>query len=109
MKRLFVLLLALLPVWAWAQKELIIEGPNDKVAPVVMKVTSDFEPEEGLLRLTLTGDDTSESNALWLLQEGTNYGQLEKVFKQNEGKLSLSSFAKEQMKFMNLGDRKSVV
>ena len=105
MKRLFVLLLALLPVWAWAQKELIIEGPNDKVAPVVMKVTSDFEPEEGLLRLTLTGDDTSESNALWLLQEGTNYGQLEKVFKQNEGKLSLSSFAKEQMKFMNLGEK----
>lgn len=105
MKRLFVLLLALLPVWAWAQKELIIEGPNDKVAPVVMKVTSDFEPEEGLLRLTLTGDDTSESNALWLLQEGTNYGQLEKVFKQNEGKLALSSFAKEQMKFMNLGEK----
>ena len=105
MKRLFVLLLGLLPVWAWAQKEMTIEGPNDKVAPVVLKVTSDFDPEKGALRLTLIGDDTSECNMLWLLQEATSYGQLEKYFKQNEGKLSLSSFVKEQMKFMNLGEK----
>ena len=105
MKRLFVLLLGLLPVWVWAQKEMTIEGPNDKVAPVVLKVTSDFDPEKGALRLTLIGDDTSECNMLWLLQEATSYGQLEKYFKQNEGKLSLSSFVKEQMKFMNLVEK----
>lgn len=105
MKKGFLLLLAMLPLWAWAQREMVIEGPNDKVAPVVLKVTSDFDPEKGVLRLALTGDDTSESNALWLLEEGTNYGQLEKVFKQNEGKLSLSSFVKEQMKFLNLSEK----
>ena len=105
MKRLFVLLLGLIPVLAWAQKEMVVEGPNDKVAPVVLKVASDYDPEKGLLKLTLTGDDTAESNALWLLQEGTGYGKLEKYFKQNEGKLSLSSFVKEQMKFMNLGEK----
>ena len=96
MKKGFLLLLAMLPLWAWAQREMVIEGPNDKVAPVVLKVTSDFDPEKGVLRLALTGDDTSESNALWLLEEGTNYGQLEKVFKQNEGKLSLSSLSRSR-------------
>ena len=105
MKKGILLLLAMLPAWVWAQKELVIEGPNDKVAPVVLKVSSDFDPEKGQLRLILTGDDTSECNALWLLQEGTSFGRLEKYFKQNDGKLSLSSFAKEQMKFMNLGEK----
>lgn len=98
-------MMAMLPIWVWAQKEMVIEGPNDKVAPVVLKVASDYDSEKGQLRLTLIGDDTSESNMLWLLQEGTSYGKLEKYFKQNEGKLSLSSFVKEQMKFMNLGEK----
>ena len=105
MKRLFVLMLVMFPIWVWAQKEMTIEGPNDKVAPVVLKVTSDFDPEKGDLKIVITGDDTSECNMLWLLQEATSYGQLEKYFKQNEGKLSLSSFVKEQMKFMNLGEK----
>lgn len=105
MKRVVVLLLAMFPVWAWAQKELVIEGPNDKVAPVTFQVTSDFDQENGTLRLTLTGDDTAEANALWLLQEATGYDVLDKYFKKNEGKLSLSSFAKEQMSFMNLWEK----
>ena len=98
-------MLVMFPIWVWAQKEMTIEGPNDKVAPVVLKVTSDFDPEKGDLKIVITGDDTSECNMLWLLQEATSYGQLEKYFKQNEGKLSLSSFVKEQMKFMNLGEK----
>ena len=105
MKKIFVLMLAMLPVWAWAQKELVIEGPNDKVAPVTLKVTSDFDQEKGTLRLTFIGDDTAETNALWLLQEATSYGKLDKFFKDNEGKLSFTSFAKEQMKFMNLSEK----
>ncbi len=95
----------LLPVWALAQKSIIIEGPNDKVASVTLQVKSDFDQEKGILRLTITGDDTAESNALWLLQEPTLYGKLDKYFKQNDGKLSYSSFVKEQMKFMSLDER----
>lgn len=98
-------MLAMLPLWVWAQRELTIEGPNDKVASVVLKVTSDFDQEKGTLRLTLLGDDTAETNTLWLLQEPTGYGKLDKYFKQNEGKLSLTSFVKEQIKFMNLGEK----
>lgn len=98
-------LLLLLPVWVWAQKELVIEGPNDKVAPVTLQVKSDFDQEKGILKLTFSGDNTSESNALWFLQEATSYRNLTKYFKKLEGRLSLSSFAKEQIKFMNLGEK----
>lgn len=105
MKKVFIVILALLPVWVLAQKEMVIEGPNDKVAPVTLQVKSDFDQEKGILKLTFTGDNTSECNALWLLQEATLYGRLEKYFKQNEGRLSFSSFAKEQVKFMNLGEK----
>lgn len=103
--RILTLMLLLLPVWVWAQKAITIEGPNDKVAPVTIQVKSDFDQEKGVLRLTFTGDDTSECNALWLLQDATSFGKLDKYFKQNEGKLSVSSFAKEQMKFMNLSEK----
>ena len=105
MKRLFVFILVLLPLWSLAQKSLVIEGPNDKVAVVTLQVKSDFDQEKGILRLTITGDDTAESNALWLLQDPTLYGKLDKYFKQNDGKLSYSSFVKEQMKFMSLDER----
>ena len=105
MKKIVVFILMLLPVWALAQKTIVIEGPNDKVASVTMQVKSDFDQEKGVLRLTITGDDTAESNALWLLQEPTLYGKLDKYFKQNDGKLSYSSFVKEQMKFMSLDER----
>ncbi len=105
MKKIIVLLLVMFPVWVWAQKELVIEGPNDQVAPVTLKVTSDFDQEKGTLRLTFVGDDTAETNALWLLQDATSYGKLDKYFKENEGRLSFTSFAKEQMKFMNLSEK----
>lgn len=105
MKRIIVFILVLLPLWALAQKNLVIEGPNDKVAVVTLQVKSDFDQEKGILRLTITGDDTAESNALWLLQEPTLFGKLDKYFKQNDGKLSYSSFVKEQMKFMSLDER----
>lgn len=105
MKRIIVFILVLLPLWALAQKTIVIEGPNDKVASVTMQVKSDFDQEKGILRLTITGEDTAESDALWLLQEPTLYGKLDKYFKQNDGKLSYSSFIKEQMKFMGLDER----
>ena len=103
--RLLILLLLLLPIWTWAQQELVIEGPNDKVADVKLQVKSDFDQDKGVLKLTITGDDTSECNAIWFLQEPTLFGKLVKYFKQNEGKLSISPFDKEQMKFMNLGEK----
>lgn len=103
--RLLTLILLALPVLTWAQKELVIEGPNDQVASVVLQVKSDFDQDQGILRLVFIGDDTSECNALWLLQDATPFGKLDKYFKQNDGKLSVSSFAKEQMKFMNLGEK----
>ncbi len=105
MKRLIVCILALLPFWAWAQKEIVIEGPNDKVASVTLQVKSEFDQTKGLLKLVFTGDDTSECNTLWLLQDATVYGKLDKYFKQNDGKLSFSSFVKEQMKFMGLSEK----
>lgn len=105
MKRIVLFILVLLPLWALSQKSLVIEGPNDKVAVVTLQVKSDFDQEKGILRLTITGDDTAESNALWLLQEPTLFGKLDKYFKQNDGKLSYSSFVKEQMKFMSLDER----
>ena len=104
-KTLLILVLLLVPAFLWAQKELVIEGPNDKVAPVTLQVKSDFDQDKGILRLSITGDDTSEANALWLLQDPTVYDKLDKYFKQNEGKLSVSSFAKEQLKFMNLTEK----
>lgn len=105
MKRIIIFILAMLPLWALAQKEVVIEGPNDKVASVTLQVKSDFDQEKGTLKLTFTGDNTSESNALWFLQEATGYGKLSKYFKQHEGKLRLSSFAKEQIQFMNLSEK----
>lgn len=106
MKRHFLILVFLLsPVLLWAQKELVIEGPNDKVASVTLQVKSEFDQDKGILKLSVTGDDTSEANALWLLQDPTVYDKLDKYFKQNDGKLSISSFAKEQMKFMNLTEK----
>ena len=105
MKHILITLLLLLPVWSWAQQELVIEGPNDKVAPVTLQVKSDFDAAKGILKLTLIGDDTDECNALCLLQEATAFGNLEKYFKQQEGKLSISAFAKEQLKFMNLTEK----
>lgn len=108
MKRQFltlVLVFILAPVLLWAQKVLVIEGPNDKVASVTLQVKSEFDQDKGILKLSVTGDDTSEANALWLLQDPTVYDKLDKYFKQNDGKLSISSFAKEQMKFMNLTEK----
>lgn len=105
MKNTLLFFLFLLPAVAWAQKDLVIEGPNDKVASVTLQVKSDFDQDKGMLKLTITGDNTAESNALWILQEACVYAKLEKYFKQNEGKLSVSSFAKEQIKFMNLGEK----
>lgn len=104
-KRLLTLVLFLLPILSWAQKEWVIEGPNDMVAPVTLEVKSDFDQDKGILKLSITGDDTSETNALWFLQDATVYEKLDKYFKQNEGKLSVSAFAKEQMKFMNLSEK----
>ena len=99
------MVLFLVPVLLWAQKELVIEGPNDKVASVTLQVKSEFDQDKGVLKLSITGDDTSEANALWLLQDPTVYDKLDKYFKQNEGRLTISSFAKEQMKFMNLTEK----
>lgn len=105
MKPILITLLLLFSAWGWAQQEIVIEGPNDKVAVVKLQVKSDFDAGKGILKLTLTGDDTEECNALCLLQEATPFGNLEKYFKQQEGKLSISSFAKEQMKFLNLSEK----
>lgn len=105
MKHILFTLLLLFPALGWAQQELVIEGPNDKVAPVTLQVKTDFDAVKGVLKLTLTGDDTDECNALCLLQEATTFGELEKYFKQQESKLSVSAFAKEQMKFMNLTEK----
>lgn len=104
MKRLLLFLL-LSPALAWAQKTLVIEGPNDKVAPVVLQVKTDFDQDKGILTITMTGDDTAEANALWLLQDNIGYSSLDKYAKQQEGKLSVSSFAKEQISFMNLKEK----
>lgn len=105
MKKIYIFILFFIPLWAMAQKSIVIEGPNDQVAPVTLQVKSDFDQEKGILRLTITGDDTAECNALWLLQEPTPFGKLDGYFKQHDGKLSVSSFAKEQMKFMNLTEK----
>ena len=105
MKNVVLYLLLLLPAMAWAQKDLVIEGPNDKVAPVTLQVKSDFDQDKGVLKLTITGDNTDECNALWLLEDATSFGTLEKYFKQHDDKLKISSFAKEQVKFMNLADK----
>lgn len=105
MKRIVFYALLLLPTWVWGQRELVIEGPNDKVAPVVLQVKSDFDQDKGILKLTITGDDTAESNALWLMEAPTPYNGLEKYFKGQQGKLKFSSFFKEQMKFMNLSGK----
>ena len=92
----------LLPALVWGQKELVIEGPNDKVAPIVLQVKSDYDQDKGILKLSITGDNTAESNALWLLETPTDYDELEKCFKKQQGKLKISNFVKEQVKFMNL-------
>ena len=91
-----------------AQQTLVIEGPNDKVAPVTLQVKTDFDQEHGILQVTFTGDDTDEANTLWILNDATVYGRLNKAFSENGGKLSLSSFAKEQFEFMNLKDKTAV-
>ena len=70
MKKLLYLIL-LLPAMAWAQKDLVIEGPNDKVASVNLQVKSDFVQDKGTLKITISGDNTAESNALWLLGDAT--------------------------------------
>ena len=49
MKRMLFFALLLLPVWVWGQRELVIEGPNDKVAPVVLQVKSDFDQDKGVM------------------------------------------------------------
>ena len=105
MKRVLICALLWLPALVWGQKELVVEGPNDKVAPVVLQVKSDFDEDKGILKLTITGDNTAESNALWFLDASTPYSALEKYFKEREGKLKVSDFVKEQMKFMNLAGK----
>ena len=105
MKRMLFFALLLRPVWVWGQRELVIEGPNDKVAPVVLQVKSDFDQDKGILKLTITGDDTAERNALWLLETPTAYNGFRKYFKGQQGKLKISRFFKEQMKFMNLSGK----
>ena len=108
MKNVVLYLLLLFPALAWAQKDLVIEGPNDKVAPVTLQVKSDFDQDKGVLKLMITGDNTDECNALWLLEDATPFGALEKYFKQHDDKLKISSFAKEQVKFMNLADKNAL-
>ena len=102
---LLILLLLMLPAIIWAQRELVIEGPNDQVAVVTLQVKSDFNPDNGTLKLTISGDETAECNALWLLEDATAYRDLPKYFKQHGKKLKLSAFVKEQIKFMNLGGK----
>lgn len=69
MKNVVLYLLLLFPALAWAQKDLVIEGPNDKVAPVTLQVKSDFDQDKGVLKLMITGDNTDECNALKAIQQ----------------------------------------
>lgn len=96
------LLLLMLPAILWAQRELVIEGPNDQVGVVALQVKSDFNPDNGTLKLTISGDETAECNALWFLEDATAYRDLAEYFKQHGQKLKLSTFVKDQIKFMNL-------
>lgn len=105
MRKTLFLLLFMLQSLCWAQQELVIEGPNDKVAPITLQVKSDFNQDKMLLTFTITGDDTKECNALCLLQEPAIFGNLEKYFKEREGKLRVSSYAKDQIDFMNLAEK----
>lgn len=105
MKRLFFLLLLTLPFAAMAQRELTIEGPSDKVASVTFMVDSEFDQNTGRMTLTLTGFESDNANAVWLLKDTTEYKNLKKIFRKAKGSLKRSSYSRKQISFLNLKDK----
>ena len=105
MRKILILLLAIFPVVSFAQKEITIEGPSDKVASVTVMVNSDFDQSTGTMTLSMTGFGTDDANTLWLLKDPTVYKQLKKYFRRNRGKLKLSGYSKKQIAFLNLKEK----